>query len=353
MGQFIRANGDYNIKTIDGGTIKLDTGPNVGRVLVTGDLVVQGNTTAVDSIDLNVRDNIIIANFGETGDGVTLIYSGLQIDRGYVEGTYDPETETGIPNSPASIIFNENPTGDSYWQIATGIPGSYNFQDSRLKVNEILTEPAGGTNPNGNLSLIGPSSPNGVITVSGTINYEDQVIDDDDIPNKRYVDLAILNNPAFQIKLDDTRVIISDKELPESLAFYTDVTNGLTTDDESAVSLLVDGALVAEFRENQAYIQDLKITGNTIAINDQTTSDDENIKFATFGTTGKVEFDDAIQLKQRQGPFSIISDYTLLHGGAAGVGTTGLYYVNDSAESHRQSGELISKSRALLFSILF
>jgi hypothetical protein len=338
MGQFIRVNGDYNIKAIDGGTIKLDTGNNVGQVLITGDLVVRGDTTTVEAVDLNIRDNLIIANFGETGEGVTLIYSGLQIDRGTLP--------------PAAIVFNENPTGLDYWQFATGAPGSYNFQDSRLKVNEILTEPVVDFNPNGDLTLIGTSSPNGVITVAGTNNYELQVTDDDDIPNKRYVDDAIFNNPTFQIRSDDTRVIISDKENPDSLTYYAGET-GLDTDGESAVSFLVDGTLVAEYRQNRLFLQSLKFEDNTISIDVGLSLADENIKFTTDGTSGKVQFDDAIQLDQKTGPFATVSESVLLHAGVPGIGTTGLYYVNDSIESRKQSGELINKNKALLFSILF
>ncbi len=338
MGQFIRVNGDYNIRAIDGGTIKLDTGPNVGQVLITGDLVVRGETTTIQAVDLNITDNIIVANFGETGDGVTLIYSGLQIDRGTLP--------------PASIVFNENPTGVDYWQFATGTPGSYDFQDSRLKVNEILTEPVVTFNPNGNLTLIGTSSPNGVITVAGTTNYENQVVDDDHIPNKRYVDDAIFNNPTFQIRSDDTRVIISDKEVPGSLTYYEDET-GLDTDNESAVSFLVDGTLVAEYRKDQLFLQSIKIEDNTIAIDTRLSLIDENIKFTTNGTTGKVQFDDAIQLDQRTGPFATVSGAVLLHAGTPSIGTTGLYYVNDSTEAVKQSGELINKNKALVFSMIF
>jgi hypothetical protein len=338
MGQFIRVNGDYNIRAIDGGTIKLDTGPNVGQVLITGDLVVRGETTTIQAVDLNITDNIIVANFGETGDGVTLIFSGLQIDRGTLP--------------PAAIVFNENPTGVNYWQFATGTPGSYDFQDSRLKVNEILTEPVVDFNPNGNLTLIGTSSPNGVITVAGTTNYELQVVDDDHIPNKRYVDDAIFNNPTFQIRSDDTRVIISDKEIPESLTYYEDET-GLDTDNESAVSFLVDGTLVAEYRQDRLFLQSIKIEDNTIAIDTRLSLIDENIKFATNGTTGKVQFDDAIQLDQRTGPFATVSGSVLLHASEPSIGTTGLYYVNDSSETIKQSGELINKNKALVFSMIF
>jgi hypothetical protein len=338
MGQFIRVNGDYNIKALDGATIKLDTGPNVGQVLITGDLVVRGDTTTVQAVNLDINDNIIELNKGETGAGVTLIYSGIQIDRGTLP--------------PAAVVFNENPTGLDYWQFATGAPGSYNFQDSRLKVNEILTEPVVDFNPNGNLTLIGTSSPNGVITVAGTSDYEEQVLDDDHIPNKRYVDDAIQNNPTFQIRSDDTRIIISDKENPDSFTYYTDET-GLNTDGESAVSFLVDGTLVAEYRQDRLFLQSLKFEDNTIAIDVGLSLADENIKFTTDGTSGKVQFDDAIQLDQKTGPFATVSGSVLLHAGVPGLGTTGLYYVNDSNESRKQSGELINKNKALLFSILF
>ena len=54
MGQFIQTNGDYNIKTKEGGKITLDTGPNVGSVRVTGDLLVEGATVYVAAANLNV-----------------------------------------------------------------------------------------------------------------------------------------------------------------------------------------------------------------------------------------------------------------------------------------------------------
>ena len=82
MGQFVQTNGDYNIKTSEGGTIKLDTGPGVGTVRVTGNLLVEGDTLTVSAENLNVNDNVITLNYGETGAGVTLRYSGIQIERG-------------------------------------------------------------------------------------------------------------------------------------------------------------------------------------------------------------------------------------------------------------------------------
>ena len=84
MGQFLRVNGDYSVKTADGAKITLDTGPAAsgGSVRVTGDLVVEGQTLTVEALNLNISDNIITLNNGEIGAGISLIYSGLEIERG-------------------------------------------------------------------------------------------------------------------------------------------------------------------------------------------------------------------------------------------------------------------------------
>jgi len=66
MGQVVQTNGDYKIKTGDGHIITLDTGPQVGTVLVTGNLIVKGTNLTVSSDNLNVKDNIITVNYGET-----------------------------------------------------------------------------------------------------------------------------------------------------------------------------------------------------------------------------------------------------------------------------------------------
>lgn len=342
MGQFIRVNGDYNIKAIDNGTIKLDTGLGVGRVVVTGDLVVQGATTTVEAADLNIRDNLIVANFGEQGQGVTLQYSGIEIDRGFFTGTE-------IPVPPAAFVFNED--GD-YWQIANGLPGSFNFATSRLKVNEILTQPVTDINPNGDLLLIGTSSPNGVITVAGTTNYELGITDDDDIPNKKYVDDAIFNNPTFQIRSFDTRIIIAEEDSLESREYYTTET-GINIGEISTVSVFVDSTLVADFRNDKIFMQSLKFEDNIIAINTDLSLVDENIKFITAGTTGTVQFDNAVRFDQISTDPAYIEDTSLVYAKEPELGKTGLFFRNDSPLTYVNQGELVSKNRALLFSMIF
>ena len=348
MGQFLQTNGDYNIKTAEGGDITLDTGPGVGRVLVTGNLVVEGETLTVSAENLNVNDNVIILNYGESGAGVSLRYSGVQIDRG--------------TSSPASIVYDED--FDAF-QIVSGIEGAYTFTDSRLKTRYILTDP---DTDNGDLTLIGTGA--GVIKVAGTLNYETQITDDDDIPNKKYVDDAIRDNPTFQVLDDDTRLIVSDKDVVGSLTYLFDNT-GYTTgaEGESAISVLVDGDLIAQFFNNRLEIGNLEIGGGDDGYDITTKAGvtNENINIRTQGT-GKVVLDYALQLLDLEGTEpAFVSDAGLLHAGPVDIGTTGIYFVNDSIndsnvnnasnpsnnDSRYQRGELISKNKALVFGMLF
>ena len=350
MGQFLRVNGDYNIKTADGAKIVLDTGPAAsgGSVRVTGDLVVEGETLTVAAENLNVSDNIITLNDGETGEGVTLIYSGIEIDRGFQGDS------SAAP--AASFLFEET---NSTWLLANNsAPGPFNYDESNLRLRRIYTNP---TTDDGDLTLIGTGT--GVVKVFGTTSYETQVTHDDDLPNKKYVDDAILNNPTFQIvapQSQDTRVIITDKEITPDLAAtagslqYFNTVTGYSTGGESAVSVIVDNALVGQFYNNRLEISDLEIGGGPDS-NEITTKNgitNLNVYVRTQGT-GKLQTNYAIQLEKTGTVPTYVSDNILLYGDTPGTGTSGIYFVNDSAEAAKQNGELISKNRALVFSMLF
>ena len=345
MGQFLRVNGDYNIKTEEGARITLDTGPNVGSVRVTGDLVVEGSTVIIEATNLDIEDNIIVLNKGETGAGVTLDYSGIEIDRGSL--------------GEASLIWNENiaiPAGSSSsnaggWQFVSGTGGVYSFSDSRLKLKEILTE---STTDSGDLLLIGQGT--GVVKVIGTDNYENQVTHDDDVPNKKYVDDTIQNNPTFQVVSDNSRVTVSDKERlpniaaqPGSLAYLT-ATTGFSTGGESAVSVIVDAALNTQFYPNRTEMFSLEFNSSEITTKSGITN--QNINVRTQGT-GKLQTNYAVQLDSIAGTPAYVTDATVIYSATPSVGTTGVWYVNPSAEARLRSGELINKNKALVFSMIF
>lgn len=321
MGQFVQTNGDYNIKTAEGGIIKLDTGPGVGTVRVTGNLLVEGDTLTVSAENLNVNDNVITLNYGETGAGVTLRYSGIQIERG---------SETS-----AALIFDEN---DNTWIFGLGTPEtSFNYSDSKIRLKEIKTN---ADTDSGDLTLIGSGT--GVVKVAGTLNYEAQITDDDDIPNKKYVDDAIQNNPTFQVLTNDSRVIVTDKETAGSLAYLTAQT-GYSTFGESGISVIVDGQLNSQFFRNRTVIQDLEFLDNEITNNSTNT----DISFRTQGT-GKIKTNYAFQFEKIALTPASVSDSVIVYGADPGIGTTGLWFVNSA-----RSGELINKNKALVFSMIF
>ena len=81
MSKFLNIpNGNYKISVQPGGEITLNTGVNNGTTRITGDLIVEGNTTTVNTQNLDIEDNIIVLNKGEFGPGVTEGSAGIQID---------------------------------------------------------------------------------------------------------------------------------------------------------------------------------------------------------------------------------------------------------------------------------
>lgn len=328
MGQFFQVNGDYNIKTSEGADIKLDTGPGVGRTIVTGNLVVEGDTTIISAENLAIKDNIIIVNDGETGAGVTLRYSGIQVDRGTEEDVL--------------LVWDED---DDTWNFKQGA----GYNSSRLRVKEILTN---ADTDAGDLTLIGTGT--GVVKVAGTLNYELNVTDDDDIPNKRYVDTAIQTNPTFQIVRDNTRVAAFDSNDPATGLFP--IGPYAVQPLESQVAVVVENNIVTEFFSNRVQFGGLTLyTEDPTPFNPlipdaaviQTRNTNANIKFETNGT-GKVEITYALQMNNLGTTPASVSGGSLLYGNTAGVGTTGLYFVNTT-----KTDELISKSKALVFSMIF
>jgi hypothetical protein len=334
MGQFLQVNGDYNIKTADSGTITLDTGSRVGFVRVTGNLLVEGDTLTVSAENLNVSDNLIILNFGETGDGVSLDFSGIEVARG-----------TATEGSALFILDDRDPRIPT-WNIATGsVIGSLNYTKSNLKLRRIFVD---ADTDGGELTLIGDSAIGGIVTVAGTEDYEQQVRDygDDAIPNKKYVDDAIQSNPTFQILKNVTRVVAFDENDPLDPSLYFPPAVGPYTSQpiNSLVSIVVDDVVNSEFFVDRAVIQDLTFENNEINTGSET---NVNIILRTAGT-GRLQTNYAVQIDNIGSTPSPVTGSALVYSSGPSVGTTGLFYVNAD-----KSGELISKNKALLFSMIF
>ena len=329
MGQFVQVSGDYNIKSGEGAVITLDTGAGVGTTRVTGNLIVEGDTLNVSVENLNVQDNIITLNYGETGAGVTLRYSGIEVDRGSSESV--------------SFLWDDN---DDTWNLKQGA----GYNSSRLRVKEILTNP---DTDSGDLTLIGTGT--GVIKVLGTTAYELQVTDDDDVPNKKYVDDAIQTNPTFQILRGDTRAAAFDISNPIDPGLFP-IGPYFAQPTESVIGLAVDDNIVAQFFRNRVQLAGINFfledpTPDTPGIPDatvlQTVNTNGNIKLETNGT-GKVQITYALQLDNPGTTPAAVTNASLVYGGAVGAGSTGVFFRNTV-----KNDELISKSKALVFSMIF
>ena len=184
-----------------------------------------------------------------------------------------------------------------------------------------------------------------------------QVTDNDDIPNKDYVDFSILNNPTFQIRVpqnQNTRIILADKEITPnnastggSLAYYQAQTGyPISTDGgvESGIGFIVDGELAATFYINRVKLQDLEIIGSEIRHDNS----NENIFINTNGT-GKLQTNYGIQLDNNAVSPGLITGSHVIYSKPQSTGKSGIFFVN--TENNRD--ELVSKNRALLFSMLF
>lgn len=223
-GAVLKASSDYKIKVPSGGTIRLDTGKNIGQVFITGNLNVQGSTTTVNTTNMNIEDNIIVLNNGETGYQVTEITSGIEIDRGtnnYGNGQF---------------LWDES----KYWFDPWTATTRYGLWVAKTKafdqINGILTN---SIDTMGNsLALI--SRGIGTITVAGTIDYEEHILnynnqlealDDDLIPNIKAVNdkiyWSIFNVPSDKIRVDDTEVLVFDNNITQFIRNYN--TNNVLT----------------------------------------------------------------------------------------------------------------------------
>lgn len=194
-------NTNYKIRVQDGGEIRLDTGVETGTVVVTGNLEVLGTTTTIDTVNLEIEDNILLLNRDEQGSGVSENTSGIQIDRGT------------LPD--AQWIFDEQIS----WQLG-GINGTGSFYSQAGGQKLPITTP--GIVAQGDLYV---DTGAGVISVINTPNYEEKifnydnglvkpdsngfiVISDDNIPNakavKDYIDYFFANRSQNRIAEGNT-----------------------------------------------------------------------------------------------------------------------------------------------------
>ena len=175
--------GDYVVDAKNGNiTLNVSTTGHTGSLVLNGNLQVIGNSGQVDALTLSIRDNIITLNSGETNTTVSQGVAGIRVARGF---------DNSDSNS-ATFLFNDTVAWSDGVNTTHGIfEFSVAQQTSAIRTDAIRVSTASTS-----LNLLGADNPNAVVSVKGTIGYENRVVDDDDIPNKRYVDLQVASGSA-------------------------------------------------------------------------------------------------------------------------------------------------------------
>lgn len=389
MSKIVRVQGgDYRIvvgSSGNPGTIYLDTSPSVdrnfpqGEVVVTGDLTVLGKSTVVQSETLAIKDNIIYLNQGETGNGVSTLgtESGIQIDRGNL--------------IDVSVLWDETESAFKF------VDANDNFVS--IETDSILTR-------GGDLHLI--STGEGVITVSGTVDYETRVIDYNKLATEFTItfvervdnvgQIYLLENHLLvpgdvvditcgsNITFNGTFIQVIDVPTPTS---FTYANIGLDVPVESAngtvrlnpiidddiipniravadyTNFLLQAVAINKIQENDTKVQtrDLdtsgvseivfEVDGNQRAVINNNGLNVDNIRIRNNSISNfsndTLLVDSVLSIANRTGtPSTPIGYVKVFSRNEPGTGGTGLFFTNTVGTTD----ELISKRKALLYSLI-
>jgi hypothetical protein len=321
-------NGDMTINVTNAST------DHTGTVTIIGNLDVIGQSTQIEVQDSRIKDNILVLNSGETNAYVSLGTSGLLIARG---------NSDELPNA-ATLLYNDA----NYWNVSSvSTRGVFEFNSalagSAIQINAIRINQSNG---NLTLNILGDDNPLGMINVKGTDNYASRVLDDDDIPNKKYVDSAVYSGTdiAKRLQVGDSAFRIVDNSLAPTDPFFAPSSKIWGTLNTST-------NVVFRLEGTEAQIQGITINDHVISVN--TTATDLVLQVQT-GTnivsgTASVAIDSPLKLKEY--PYGITPEEfntTIYNSGTPGGGGTGLYYVNTT-----DSDELVSRRKAIIYGIIF
>lgn len=339
----------YKVKVNSGGAIVLDTGINVGEVIVTGNLRVEGNTTTVNTTNLEIEDNIILLNKGETGAGITdtLNRSGIEIDRGT------------LPD--AQFVFDENIewTGSTNAEYNTyeGAFATRLFDNSisALRTRSIVTG-----NKDTNLNLLGPSPAAGesgvgsaVVSVLGVADYAERI--------ERLIALAPGQVFPTGAQLERYNAAIPTVGwIGDKLESYFEtnppefikragsdsilqIFDSGSGDSETVLTLVLDSVISAQWRLTRYDVQDFRFSGSTLE--SKTAGNDLVIRAAGTGT---VAIEDSLKLKYVSNPASSTNS-VVLYANQETYGGTGIYFVN----SENTRDEFVSRRKSIAYSMIF
>lgn len=287
--------GDYIIQVNPTGQILL----NADTVTVSGSLVLQGTATTVNSTDLNITDNLIRLNYGNTGDGISSAFnyvSGINVSR----GTYDD----------AQIVFDDSPSGsDGNFICRTISDNGLSVSLANMSVAKLSCTSITGTLTSVTVDLRNNTA--GLIELSNmdATQYAANVVagSDNTIPNRKYI------------------------------TSYVAATSGMADVDNlhTATAKMLAGTSIITASISSTSVATFTSTGF-------------NVNTVTPLSGSELKFNAILTLDNKTAPSSELNKTKIYASATIGAGNSGLYFINSTVND-----ELVAKNRALLLSMLF
>lgn len=310
-------NGDYIIQAQNGGNIVLDIGSG-GTVTVTGNLTVVGTSTTISTQNLNVTDNIITINQNETGSGVTLGTSGIDVDRGLLNDAlilwnesvnhYDPVLSQNVAGTWVFSLKNDGLTGIQTSTIVNGISNlMFDMQNSSY-----------------------------VLSIANSPNYSQNVLNSNDIPNRKFV--------TDYVSATGGNANVTNIHYPLVLNGGNPQTS--VTTSSTAIDFIINQSLKAEITSAGLRVNNILVSGDTVS-----NTGSNNLMLSAYNNTVELNAIASLDnIETLTGSYSVsaVADKTKLYSSAtAGPGRTGIYFSNTG-----NADELVSRRRSVLLSIL-
>lgn len=358
--------GGYKIITEPGGEIRLDTGLGTGQVLVTGDLIVEGNRTELNVQTLDVEDRIIVINNvpGSTSNGIEPVSgdrtAGIEIRRGM-----EPAVR---------IIFDES-LEPIYTQSTVINKGSFVLKDTDNRVQGITAEYI--QNPSGSMFFSLGSDFDQKIqirTKATSFPYHTRIGEDEDVPNikfireyvraeagsaiieefSRFADLGSGNFVTTKTGAKAQDEIVGDGATGTLFTVGTGV--NINNRVENRVGLMdLNGLLVGDAFSNGAKVK--------VYINDPDFDAGirtDNADLTIMPDTGVVKIRKVVHIEQLAlgdiEPTAIVGNSIIYTKEEQGAGGSGIYFhsqTTDGSGNIFSSGELCSAAKALVYGLIF
>ena len=364
MSKVLRISEDnYRIQVKDQGIITLDVGDSPGKVVITGDIQVLGESTIINTTQTTIEDRIITLNKSTDNDAQDIADGILDID-GKKQSGIEINRGTRIT---ASLIFDD---AKSWYSVGAGAyddetPGLWVTNGGEGEATEITAIQTAG--------LVSDYTHTRDITfdlrnttkalrVINSSNYDTHVVDDNHIPNKKWVQLYMVSG-GIAPGIADVNRIYKGPAVPalspynlysEVIADGTNITNGTVTIRLGSTNNLF------QFTPNGLIFDNSGIKIHQSTISSVTGTVKITAQNKIIQADGYLRLDErpSVDLPAPLTVTNVAQTAVIFSSPVKGAGKTGIYFAHqrtneDDTATESVNDELIAKNRALLFSMLF